>query len=91
MERMVGQPKKYSCRHCQSENQGAFSGELAMHFRGVEGLDEPIVWVFQEISICFDCGHAQLIVPEKELKVLRTGAPVEGAMVLLGKKSDPLP
>ena len=57
---------------------------MAIHFRGIEGLHEPIVWAFPRISVCLDCGIAQFNVPEKELEVLRTGAPVEGATVWLG-------
>jgi hypothetical protein len=34
------------CKSCQSERQSNFNGELAVHFRGLKGLDKPIVWVF---------------------------------------------
>ena len=54
---------------------------MALHFPGLDGLNKPIVWVFPKISVCLDCGLAEFIVPEKELEVLRTGAPVEGAVV----------
>jgi hypothetical protein len=75
-----------SCASCQSENQKTFTSEIAIHFPGLEGLKNPIVWVFPRISVCLDCGMvAQFIVPERELEVLRTGAPVEGAVVLLGE------
>jgi len=36
------------------------------------------------MSVCLDCGLAEFVVPEKELEVLRTGVPVEGAAVWLG-------
>lgn len=72
------------CAACQSENQKAFTSEIALHFAGIEGLNKPIVWMFPTISVCLDCGKARFIVPERELKVLRTGAPVEGANVWLG-------
>jgi hypothetical protein len=84
----MGQGSKSPCRHCRSENQNTFSGELALHFSGLEGLNKPIVWVFQDVSVCLDCGYAQFAVPERELEVLRTGAPVEGAAVGPGAKSD---
>jgi hypothetical protein len=71
------------CTACQSENKKTFTGEIAMHFPGLEGLDNPIVWVFPIISVCLKCGVAGFAVPERELEVLRTGTPVEGASVWL--------
>lgn len=76
------------CKQCQSESQRTFSSEVAMHFRGLEGLNKPIVWVFPDVLICLDCGHAEFTVPEKELEVLRTGSPVDGAAVWLGGSGD---
>jgi hypothetical protein len=67
------------CTSCQSENQKTFTSEIAIHFPGLEGLNKPTVWVFPRIFVCLDCGMAQFMVPEKELEVLRTGAPVKGA------------
>ena len=77
-----------SCKRCLSRSQKDFSGELAIHFTGLAGLDKPIVWVFPDISICLDCGNSHFTVPQRELEVLRTGAPVEGAAVWLGSRSD---
>jgi len=39
--------------------------------------------LFQKVSVCLECGVAELTIPEKELEVLRTGTPVEGASVWL--------
>lgn len=73
-----------SCRLCPSNNKQTFTAEVAIHFAGLEGLNKPIVWVFPKISVCLDCGSAEFAIPEKELQVLRTGTPVEGAAVWLG-------
>ena len=73
----MGQQSNSPCRYCRSVNQNTFSGELALHFRGLDGLNKPIVWVFQDVSVCLDCGYAQFTVPERELEVLRTKPPVE--------------
>lgn len=73
-----------SCRRCGADTLKDFNGELAIHFPGLQGLETPIVWVFPTISVCLDCGVAQFMVPERELEVLRTGVPVEGANVWLG-------
>jgi hypothetical protein len=69
------------CKSCQLANESTFSGEIAIHFRGVEGLDKPIVWVFPELQVCLNCGFAQFTVPERELSVLVHGTPVDGASV----------
>ena len=58
-----------------------FSGEIAIHFRGIAGLDKPIVWVFPQLQVCLNCGFAEFTVPGEELSVLAHGAPVKGALV----------
>jgi len=67
----MGQKSNSPCKHCHSINQTTFGGEFALHFRGSEGLNKPIVWVFQDVSVCLDCGYAQFAVAEGELEVLR--------------------
>ena len=71
-----------ACKGCRSDKQSVFNGEIAIHFRGLEGLDQPIVWVFQETVVCLHCGFTEFTVPERELQVLSRGSPVEGAVVL---------
>jgi len=71
-----------TCKECHSDRQSAFNGEIAIHFRGLEGLDKPIVWVVEQIAVCLNCGFAEFIVPERELQVLLQGSPVKGAVVL---------
>ena len=46
-------------------------------------MDKPVVWVFPVVSACLDCGAAICVVPERELKVLRPGKPIEGAAIAL--------
>ena len=69
------------CHSCSSKNQQLFNGEVAVHFAGRDGLNKPIVWVFPKLTVCVDCGVAQFTVPEQELRVLATGAQVDGAVV----------
>jgi hypothetical protein len=61
------------CSSCRSDHLARFSGEVAIHFPGLEGLDIPIVWVFPELVICMDCGIAQFAVPEANLRQLVRG------------------
>ena len=70
------------CKRCSSENPRTFSGEVAIHFLGLEGIDKPIVWVFPDLEVCFHCGFTVFTVPQRELTVLSTGKAVEGAAVL---------
>ncbi|HTT20240.1 MAG TPA: hypothetical protein VMG82_14920 [Candidatus Sulfotelmatobacter sp.] len=78
-----------NCKGCQSGKQSVFNGEIAIHFRGLEGLDKPIVWVFPRLVVCLHCGFAEFAVPERELQVLTLGSPVEGAVVLTKEGSGP--
>jgi len=40
---------------------------------GLKGIDKPTVWVFPELIICLDCGKAEFVVPEVELRELARG------------------
>jgi hypothetical protein len=79
---------KSKCKQCHSERLGNFSGELAIHFTGLAGLNRPIVWVFPNLLACLDCGLTEFIVPERELQVLKHGTPIEGAVVWLGSGEE---
>jgi hypothetical protein len=58
------------CKSCGSENLRRFNGEVAIHFPGLSGLNEPIVMVFPQLVVCLDCGTTEFIVPEAELQRL---------------------
>jgi len=76
------------CKQCHSERLGNFSGELAIHFTGLAGLNRRMVWVFPKLLACLDCGLTEFIVPETELQVLKHGTPIEGAVVWLGSGEE---
>jgi len=59
------------CKRCLSQSPQEFSGELALHFKGLAGLEKPIVWLFPNVRVCLQCGFAELTVPAQELQVLR--------------------
>jgi len=67
--------KTSRCKYCESENQTSFGGEIALHFRGLVGLNKPILWVFPDVSVCLNCGTAVFGVPDREMQVLRDGKP----------------
>lgn len=60
-----------TCKSCWSENRYSFEGEVALHFRGLDGLNKPIVWVFPEILVCLNCGVAEFVVPDEQKNTLR--------------------
>lgn len=61
------------CKSCQSDAQETFNGEIAIHFPGLQGLKKPIVRVFPKLVVCLDCGFAEFLVPESELRLLSEG------------------
>jgi hypothetical protein len=74
------------CKKCFSRRSEIFNGEIAIHFPGLKGVDKPIVWVFPKMRVCLECGLADFVIPERELNVLRHGAPVEGAIISTTQK-----
>jgi len=58
------------CRSCGSVNQSKFSGEMGIHVPGMKNVNQPIVWVFSEIMVCLDCGTAEFVLSEAELREL---------------------
>lgn len=63
-----------ACAQCGSNNQGEFPAEINLHFPGMANLRRPTVWVFPNVVLCFDCGHAEFTVPEGEVRALANGA-----------------
>ena len=59
-----------ACGRCSSERLRKFGAEMNIHFPGYEGLSKPPVWVFPEVMVCLDCGHADFSIPESELQRL---------------------
>ena len=70
-----------SCKSCQSPEPGQFLSGSCDPLPGLKGLDKPVVWVFPKPLVCLDCGFTEFAVPERELRVLVQGSPVEGAVV----------
>jgi hypothetical protein len=61
------------CKRCGSTNKRTFSAEMVIHFSGLKNIDNPGVWVFPALLVCFDCGTAEFAVPEAELCELAKG------------------
>ena len=59
------------CKSCGSVNRSILNGEIGIHFPGLKGIDKPVVWVFPKLVVCLECGTAEFVVPEAELRQLR--------------------
>ena len=64
-------PSGITCKSCGSNNQSNFTSEIGIHFPGLKGVDKPVGWVFPKIVVCLECGTAEFVVPEAELRQLR--------------------
>lgn len=65
-DRLAGMP----CKSCGSANQRKFSAEMAIHFPKLKNIDNPAVWVFPKVVVCLNCGTAEFVIPETELRQL---------------------
>ncbi len=57
-----------SCESCHSENQSESNRDVAIHFAGLKGRDNPIVWGFPKLPVCLNGGFTEFVVPEVELR-----------------------
>ena len=62
-----------SCKSCQSDQRN-FTGEMGIHFPGLQGLDKPVVWVFPNLVVCLNCGFTEFVIAERELQQLVAAA-----------------
>jgi hypothetical protein len=63
-----------ACKHCGSSSQQRLNGETATSFPGIKNVNEPPVYVCQQILVCLDCGFTELLIPVPELERIREGA-----------------
>jgi hypothetical protein len=59
------------CKACQSENVWQVDGELTASLPEIKDVRLPPVSVCQPISVCLDCGFAELVFPVHELDLLK--------------------
>ena len=62
-----------TCTRCASDRPKGFSGELAIHFPGLEGLSKTPLLVYPNLTICLGCGYAEFDLPEEKVEQLRRG------------------
>lgn len=66
------------CKSCGSVNQNEFIAEMGIRRPGLKHIGDPVAFVWHEVVICLDCGTAEFVVPEAELRVLAKGNAAAG-------------
>ena len=61
------------CKICKSENLRMFHGELTATFAGVKNVEAAPVYVSRKVTVCLECGFAELMIPPRELGLLKKG------------------
>jgi len=61
------------CKSCGSVNLREFIAEMAIHSPGIKSIDQRIVWVFPQLTVCLNCGMTEFVVSEAELQLLAKG------------------
>lgn len=56
-----------SCKSCASNNLRGFKSEMTIAFREYENLNRDPVYFSQDVSVCLDCGHLELVLPPCEI------------------------
>ena len=60
-----------ACKKCASENLQTLTGELSASSRSVNGINNPPVYVCQNVLVCLECGFTELVIPGPQLEQLR--------------------
>jgi hypothetical protein len=59
------------CKKCASENLQTLTGELSASSRYLNEVNNPPIYVCQELTVCLECGFAELVIPGPQLEQLR--------------------
>ena len=59
-----------ACFSWRSENVKAFTSEINIHFPGKANLTKSLL-VYPKLLVCLDCGLADVLLSEDELRNLR--------------------
>jgi hypothetical protein len=74
---------RMACKVCGFDRQSKVNGEIGIRYPGLQGLEQPIVWVFPQLLVCLNCGTAQFAIPNALLSVFAEDCS-SGATELLG-------
>lgn len=79
------------CNLCASNKQSRVPAEIAIHFPGLKGINNPHVRVFPEMLVCLNCGRAEFTIPEGELHMLVEGEAADLRIATKGDKATAKP
>jgi hypothetical protein len=68
-----------ACRSCGSENVQKLDAELTASLPNVKAVNSAPVYACQKLLVCLDCGFAELLIPGKELQLLKDQAKAFGS------------
>lgn len=63
-----------SCKKCTLANELIVNAELTMSRTELKNVTETPVYVGQRITVCLDCGHAEITIPPAQLEKLKHDA-----------------
>jgi hypothetical protein len=67
------------CKTCKSGNLQKLKGELTASLPGLGAIGVAPVYACQDVLVCLDCGFAELLIPDSQLKLLKTREPAPGS------------
>jgi hypothetical protein len=67
-----------ACKGCGSANLQRLKGELSASFPDLKRASLPPIYICQEVTVCLDCGSAELVIPLPELERLKKGSAATG-------------
>jgi hypothetical protein len=59
-----------SCTSCGSDNVEAFESEIIIHYKALKDIKKSPVVVYENVSVCLNCGNAKFTVPQTRLSLL---------------------
>jgi hypothetical protein len=67
-----------ACKACGAECMQELAGELTASFPDISRSTIPPIYVCQRVVVCLECGLAEMVLPERELELLKRGRAASG-------------
>lgn len=64
---------KMACKACASVNIQKLAGELSASSSDLRDAKIAPIYVCQDVTVCMDCGFAELVIPASELERFKKG------------------
>lgn len=58
------------CKSCGAVKLRDFRAEMAIRFLGLKHFDKPVVWISPDLVVCSNCGIAEFLMSQAELRLL---------------------